>query len=627
MQTKVLAIYLPQFHVIRENEKWWGKGFTEWTNVKRGKPFYRGHYQPREPLNDDYYDLSDVSVLEKHTRLAKRFGIYGFCFYHYYFKGKKLLEKPVENYRDNSRETFPYCLIWANQSWTRTWYRTNIGKRVLIEQEYGSKEDWLKHFYYLLPFFKDKRYIKIDEKPVYIIYLPQEIPCRRQMFLLWRRLAVENGFKGLYLIAMDTIAQNDSKKGMYDAFMNFEPLHALKMDTSYRKILFQLKGKLLECTGCHSNFIIKNILLRDMYTYSFLCKKIDILMREKPIQKTFIGVFSGWDNTARKDEEGWIARDSTPRKFGDNVKKALAKSQERNNEFVFVNAWNEWSEGAYIEPDKRYGYGYLRELRSAIQYFNENSIKKTEPVLLITASILPQDKRYTKLQNPQYRLQQYIDCLKFYIMETDIKQIVLCDNSAYDFQKKELFLLAEKNNKELEILQFVGDKNGIDNQGKGYGEGEIVKYALRNSYLLKKADFFIKVTGRIRITNIDTIVRKLKPDNMYFNKNLNAEKNINTIIFCISKKEYIKWFLDAYKQVCDRKGVYIEHIVNNIIYNNKLKINNLPFYPELVGESGTTGEIYRRAGKIERGIINMLSKFNLFNVNLVQVILFELFVK
>ena len=134
MNTRLMAIYLPQFHCIPENDEWWGNGFTEWVNVKRGKAFYPGHYQPREPLDDNYYDLSDLKVLEKHTRMARRAGINGFCFYHYYFCGKKLLEKPIENYRDNSKETFPYCLIWANQSWARTLYRANVGNSILLQQ-------------------------------------------------------------------------------------------------------------------------------------------------------------------------------------------------------------------------------------------------------------------------------------------------------------------------------------------------------------------------------------------------------------------------------------------------------------------------------------------------------------
>ena len=164
MKSKVLAIYLPQFHSIPENNAWWGEGFTEWTNVKRGRSFYPGHYQPRVPYHNDYYDLSNLRVLERHIQTAKVAKIAGFAFYHYYFSGKKLLEKPIEAYRDRSKEVFPYCLIWANQSWTRTWYRADAGKQMLLRQVYGGEEEWKKHFLYLLEFFKDNRYIKIENK-------------------------------------------------------------------------------------------------------------------------------------------------------------------------------------------------------------------------------------------------------------------------------------------------------------------------------------------------------------------------------------------------------------------------------------------------------------------------------
>ena len=546
MKTNVLAIYLPQFHAIPENSEWWGEGFTEWTNVKRGHPFYKGHYQPREPLNNNYYDLSDLSVLEAHIKMARKAGISGFCFYHYYFNGKKLLEKPIENYKDNSNETFPYCLIWANQSWTRTWYRSKLGNKTLISQEYGNKDDWEKQFYYLLDFFKDERYIKIDGKPVYIIYLPQDIHCRQAMFHVWRKLAVQNGLKGLYLIAMDTIAPNDSRTDLYDAYMNFEPLHALKNDHSYRKVIFNLKNKLVDHIDLSRNKFIRRLLVKDMYTYSSLCRIIIRLSRKFSGKKTFLGVFSGWDNTPRKDEEGWIAKGSTSSKFGWIIKKGLEESQRRNNEFLFINAWNEWSEGAYIEPDKRYGFAYLRELKKQVMHFNYN-IQKKEPVLLITATILPQERRFVRIKNPEERLDQYMDSLKFYIINTNIRKIVFCDNSGYGFNKEELYLLADRNHKEVEIIQFIGDKNSIEKYGKGYGEGELVKYALENSRLLEETDYFIKVTGRIKVRNINIIKNKIDLNKIYFNKNVGEHQLMDTVIYCIPKKIYIRYFMNAYK--------------------------------------------------------------------------------
>lgn len=369
MKSKILAIYYPQFHVIPENDIWWGKGFTEWTNVRRGKPFYPGHYQPREPLNDDYYNLADLRVLEKHTRMARKAGIGGFCFYHYYFCGKKLLEKPIEDYRDKSDVKFPYCLIWANQSWERTWHRTN--NSVLIEQQYGGEEDWKKQFYYLLDFFKDERYIKIDNKPVYIIYIPQEISCRRQMFDLWQKMAKEQGFKGLYLIAMDTFYGKDSHGSYYNAYMDFMPASLFRYDISWRKHLMAWKRRHIDRMKVGQKRVQNIIWARNAYSYLYLCKSIERKAKKNTF-KTFPGIFSGWDNTSRHDEVGIIVGGSNPRRFQRHITKMLRIAERTGKQFVFLNAWNEWSEGAYVEPDKKYGYAYLRALKDALDEYDKS---------------------------------------------------------------------------------------------------------------------------------------------------------------------------------------------------------------------------------------------------------------
>lgn len=365
MKSKVLAIYLPQFHTIPENDKWWGKGFTEWTNVKRGRPFYPGHYQPRIPFGNNYYDLSDLKVLESQIKIAKRAGIYGFGFYHYYFKGRTLLEKPIEKYRDFSNQDFPYCLIWANQSWAKTWYRADSGNRILLEQSYGTKKDWESQFYYLLTFFKDKRYIKIDNKPVYIIYIPQDIPCRRHMFRVWDEMAKEHGFNGIYLIAMKTSYGEDKYKYLYASYMDFEPLHTFYKDCSWRKKLQDWKRNIE-----HKQFTgkqLRNMLIaNNAFTYSYLTKQ-SVKNFKKNGKNTYAGIFAGWDNSPRKDEDGVIVHGSSPVKFEKAVSKLLRLSEQMGKEFVFINAWNEWSEGAYLEPDEKYGYAYLKALRRAIK--------------------------------------------------------------------------------------------------------------------------------------------------------------------------------------------------------------------------------------------------------------------
>ena len=371
MKSKILSIYLPQFHTIPENDEWWGKGFTEWTNVKRGKAFYPGHYQPREPFGDNYYDLKDLKILERHVRMARKANISGFCFYHYYFCGKKLLEKPIENYRDHSKENFPYCLIWANQSWERSWYRSATNASVLCQQTYGDEEDWKKHFNYLLDFFRDSRYIKIDNKPVYIIYLPQDIRCRRQMFALWNRLAKENGFDGMYLIAMSTIYGKDQNQEHYDAFLDFEPLCLFREDKSLRSFLDFWKEKKIKNIKWRSCSFRNCIWVRNTYSYEYLCRKIEKKAKSNR-EKTFPGIFAGWDNTPRKDEEGIIVRGSSPSKFQKHITKMLHLAEETGKEYIFLNAWNEWSEGAYVEPDKRYGYAYLNALRKAVHAYRRS---------------------------------------------------------------------------------------------------------------------------------------------------------------------------------------------------------------------------------------------------------------
>lgn len=360
MNTKVIAIHLPQFHEIKENNEWWGEGFTEWTNVRRGKPLYKGHYQPRVPLNDDYYDLSCLSVLEKQMKLARKAGIYGFAFYHYYFAGKKLLEKPIEQYRDNSKEPFPYCLIWANQSWSRTWYRGNMGTSVLLQQSYGLTKEWEEHFYYLLSFFKDKRYIKIDNKPVYIIYIPQDIKCRNQMFACWNKLAKENGFDGIYLIAMNTSYGKDSQSFLYDGYINFEPQNTLANDISWRSYLSELK-KRERIKGKTSEFYINR-----EYSYIYIIKEIIKKSIKEKNERCYYGLFPDSDNTPRKDEDGFVIRGCHPVLFYFALKALYTLSCKYNKEFIFINAWNEWSEGAYLEPDKKNKYGYLHSIRKVI---------------------------------------------------------------------------------------------------------------------------------------------------------------------------------------------------------------------------------------------------------------------
>ena len=197
-RTKLIAFHLPQFHTIPENDEWWGQGFTDWVNVKNAKALYKFHNQPRVPLNNFYYDLSDVEVLRWQSELAKKYGIYGFCYYHYWFGGKLLLQKPLENLLKEKSIDFPFCLCWANETWCRTW--DGRSRDVLIRQEYGGEKEWKEHFKYLKDFFQDSRYIRIHNKPVIVIYRSGDCKCYNEMIACWRELCPEYGIDDLYVI-------------------------------------------------------------------------------------------------------------------------------------------------------------------------------------------------------------------------------------------------------------------------------------------------------------------------------------------------------------------------------------------------------------------------------------------
>lgn len=211
MKTKVIPFYLPQFHTIPENDEWWGKGFTEWTNVKSAKAYRKDQSQPRIPLNNNYYDLSKIETLKWQANLARKYGIYGFCFYHYWFNGKLLLEKPSQNLLANKDIELRFCFSWANEPWARTWDGKN--REVLMPQEYGGENEWKKHFEYLLPFFKDNRYIRVNGKPMFLIYKSASIAKCEDMMLYWQKLAKDAGLTGIHFV--ETLKNGSQRRGIF----------------------------------------------------------------------------------------------------------------------------------------------------------------------------------------------------------------------------------------------------------------------------------------------------------------------------------------------------------------------------------------------------------------------------
>lgn len=356
---KNIAIYLPQFHEIPENNEWWGKGYTEWNTVKNARPYYKNHYQPQEPLNDNYYDLSDntAKTWKWQAKLAKDNNIYGFCIYHYWFKdGKKMLYKPMEILRDNPDINIRYCICWANEPWRRTWYAGN--SELLIPQEYGGKEEWLVHFDYLLSFFKDKRYICKDNKPVITIYRTAAIDDLKEMIEYWNELAISNGFDGIYLISERTAFTIDKRVELFDAFMNFEPAYTLHYGLPFQwQITRIIKGKIKR----YCNNFFNTELLENKVSMKLIYKNMRWNNGYKE-KKVYPGISPRWDNTPRKQNKGIVFTNSSPILFKKQVKIISQASNE--NDFLFINAWNEWGEGAYLEPDKKTKYDYLNVLKS-----------------------------------------------------------------------------------------------------------------------------------------------------------------------------------------------------------------------------------------------------------------------
>jgi hypothetical protein len=347
---KYIAFYLPQYHVIPENDTWWGKGFTEWERVKNSKPVFKGHDQPRTPMN--YYDLRDVNVMVNQSQLAKAHGISGFCYYHYWFNGKLLLEKPLEQMLVSKEVDIPFCLSWANEKWTRAW--EGKSKEILIEQNYGDEKDWEKHLNYLIPFFNDERYITVCGMPVFLIYRTESFEGFDKMFSFWNERMKENGFKEIFFVEMLNSYQKKPKCKNSKGVVEFEPMFTIGGWVSINSIIIGYFRR-------RYPFLFRK--LYKIFDYDKVWKKI-ILRRSNYENKTvFHGAFTDWDNTPRFNEKAAIFKKASPDKFKDYL---LQQTKKADSELLFINAWNEWAEGAYLEPDKRFNYGFLNSVKSIV---------------------------------------------------------------------------------------------------------------------------------------------------------------------------------------------------------------------------------------------------------------------
>jgi glycosyltransferase involved in cell wall biosynthesis len=372
---KLIAFYLPQFHAIPLNDKYYGKGFTEWTNVTKAIPHFSGHYQPQLPYDVGFYDLSNDDIMHRQVELAKMYGIYGFCFHYYWFSGTRQLEKPIFNYLNNKELDLPFCLCWANENWALLW---DGGDKNVIQPQELKEDDGEKFINDILPFFKDERYIKIDNKPVLIIYRPHLFNKTKFINFLTtiKNTAKENGVEDLYLITANSHGfSDDPKEWGLDALVEFPP-HGMKNLEEYKpkgEVNPNFKGTIFDLEKFIKN---KNYLTSNNF-------------------KTFKSVFTGWDNTARKAySNGAVFYGDSPKLYKKWLNDSIdytCKNLSQSEQMVFINAWNEWAEGAHLEPCQKYGYAYLQATKEVLEHKsnqNKKIICVSHEVLLHGAQLI-----------------------------------------------------------------------------------------------------------------------------------------------------------------------------------------------------------------------------------------------
>lgn len=378
---KIICFYLPQFHPIPENDEWWGKGFTEWRNVTRVSPQFPGHYQPKLPGELGFYDLRCPGVFERQIELAKIYGIEAFCFYFYWFGGKRLLETPLLNYLENPSLDLPFCLCWANENWTKRW--DGLDQEMLIAQNH-SEDDDMAFISYVSKYFRDSRYLTIGGRPVLLVYRPGILPDSLATTKRWRQWCAENGIGDIYLICTQSFEKGHPEEYGFDAAVEFPPNNAAPPI-----ITDQIEG----LNEAFDGYI---------YDWRAFVERSRNYASDTHDYKLFRGVNPGWDNDARKPGRGAIFLGATPERYGEWLSNAVsdvrARHENQDEHLVFVNAWNEWAEGAYLEPDSRYGYGYLEATRKVISIYNgENSSPKKNRVVVVSHDAHPHGAQHLAL--------------------------------------------------------------------------------------------------------------------------------------------------------------------------------------------------------------------------------------
>ena len=336
----LVALYLPQYHPIPENNLWWGEGFTEWTNVAQARALFDGHYQPHIPADLGFYDLRVAESRQAQADLARRYGIGAFCYYHYWFAGRRLLEKPLNQVLAAGEPDFPFCLCWANQSWSGIWH--GAPDRILIEQTYPGREDFIRHFHALLPAFADPRYLRHEGKIVFVVFRPLELPSTLEFVELWQQLAADNGLGGFHFVGFTWDWDWDHQAAGFAAALPQSRLAPMPN---------HLKDRPGQPAVIH---------YREVTPY--------VLPSNPSARTLYPCLLPNWDNTPRAGSDGLVFHGSTPELFRAQVQQAFAWSKQRpeNQRIVFIKAWNEWAEGNHLEPDLLHGHGYLEVIRAEL---------------------------------------------------------------------------------------------------------------------------------------------------------------------------------------------------------------------------------------------------------------------
>jgi lipopolysaccharide biosynthesis protein len=382
---RLLAFYLPQFHPIPENDEWWGKGFTEWTNVARARPLFPGHYQPHIPADLGFYDLRLPEVRQAQADLAREYGIYGFVYYHYWLGGKRLLELPFDEVLASGKPDFPFCLCWANEPWTRGWDGRN--SQVLMAQDY-SEEDDLKHIRWLVTAFRDRRYIRICDKPLILIYRASQLPDALRTTTIWREEARRMGIGELFLGRVESFPDEftDPAQIGFDAAVEFQP------------------------DGANLVPRLPDAIYSDHEVIDYPAFMERQLRKPDPPYKRFPGVTPGWDNSPRRPTGARIFAGSTPALYEKWLCAAIRKASNNSAEerLVFINAWNEWGESNHLEPDLVFGRKYLEATKRTLDY-SQNELN-IEPAQVWTdegrAHITKLEEQITALERREMQLRE-----------------------------------------------------------------------------------------------------------------------------------------------------------------------------------------------------------------------------